>query len=185
MRFGPGTPERGPNRVFTETTAATPPKFWLFYPLESSGLMKKWPVFRRKSVFTRQPIGVHGAGGTKLPFWCNSLRWSTPTGPKASLRAGWIKSIQKKRCKLVQLSYLCGIYSFKVYCNSFSWTRGANWIKLLQMNEHWPWTIFIVSWYQSSDLFCTKCTRIMYGPLDRKVKSKYQIYRGFEANLYI
>ena len=40
------------------------------------------PVFRRKPVFTRRRARIHGASGTKLPFRCNSLRRSTPTGPK-------------------------------------------------------------------------------------------------------
>jgi len=65
--------------------AATAPKFRSFYPLESSGLMKNGPlrpVFRRKSVFTRRRVRVGGAGGTKVPFRCNSLRRSTPAGPK-------------------------------------------------------------------------------------------------------
>ena len=65
--------------------AATAPKFRSFYPLESSGLMKNGPlrpVFRRKSVFTRRRVRIGGAGGTKVPFRCNSLRRSTPAGPK-------------------------------------------------------------------------------------------------------
>ena len=43
---------------------------------------KKPPVFRRKSVFTRRRVRIHWAGGTKLPFRCNSLRRSPPAGPK-------------------------------------------------------------------------------------------------------
>ena len=31
-------------------------------------------TFQAKTVFTRRRVGVDGAGGTKLPFRCNSLR---------------------------------------------------------------------------------------------------------------
>ena len=67
----------------TESTGGTAPKFRSFYPLELSGLMKKRPVFRRKSVFTRRRVRVGGAGGTKVPFRCNSLRRSTPLAQRA------------------------------------------------------------------------------------------------------
>ena len=66
-----------------ELTAASAPKFRLSDPLESSGLMKKRPAtahFRRKSVYTCRRSGVDGAGGTKVPFRCNSLRQSAPAG---------------------------------------------------------------------------------------------------------
>ena len=73
----------GPPAGKTESTAATAPKFRSFHPLESSGLMKNGPlrpVFRRKSVFTRRRVRVGGAGGTKVPFRCNSLHRSAPAG---------------------------------------------------------------------------------------------------------
>ena len=73
----------GPPAGKTESTAATAPKFRSFYPLESSELMKNGPLrplFRQKSVFTRRRVRVGGAGGTKVPFRCNSLRRSAPAG---------------------------------------------------------------------------------------------------------
>ena len=140
-RFGPGTPETGPNRVFA---LKTPPSYvkrvsWVhpawparrsFWVCIKSGrpiLAPQGPkngqngpfraisgknringcdateisvilpvgifridsqtarlrlVFCRKPVFTRRRARIHGASGTKLPFRCNSLRRSTPTGPK-------------------------------------------------------------------------------------------------------
>ena len=51
-------------------------------PLTYSQTARLRPVFRRKTVFTRRRARIHGASGTKLPFRCNSLRRSTPTGPK-------------------------------------------------------------------------------------------------------
>merc|ERR1711989_70126 len=74
----------GPSVGKTESTAATPPKFRSFYPLELFGLIHKRPgqdpFFCQKPVFTHQRVRIHGASGTKLPFRCNSLRRSTPAG---------------------------------------------------------------------------------------------------------
>ena len=38
--------------------------------------------FSPKTHFHLRRVRVHGASGTKLPFRCNSLRRSTPAGPK-------------------------------------------------------------------------------------------------------
>merc|ERR1711989_295093 len=76
----------GPSVGKTESTAAMPPKFRSFYPLELFGLIHKRPdqdpFFCQKPVFTHRRVRIHGASGTKLPFRCNSLRRSTPAGPK-------------------------------------------------------------------------------------------------------
>ena len=38
-------------------------------------MARLWPVFSRKSVFTRQPVHIRGLGGTILPFWDLSALW--------------------------------------------------------------------------------------------------------------
>ena len=92
LHFGPLGPEKRPKRPdsghrrekpnrwlrrhrnFARSTPWNRPDWWKNGPLR--------PVFRRKSVFTRQRVRVGGAGGTKVPFRCNSLRRSTLAGPK-------------------------------------------------------------------------------------------------------
>ena len=38
-------------------------------------MARLWPVFSRKSVFTRQQVHIRGLGGTILPFWDLSALW--------------------------------------------------------------------------------------------------------------
>ena len=81
--FGSGTPKTGPNRLFV---LQTQPSYGKRVTLEFSRLMHKhikqpgYGPFLPKISFL-----IHWAGGAKLPFRCNSLRRSTPTGKYKNL----------------------------------------------------------------------------------------------------
>ena len=81
------------------------------------------PFFRRKSVFTHRRIRVGGAGGTKVPFRCNSLRRSTPAG----LVHKKIKQERRTRQWIYQDEVICDRNTFSLD----SWALGHSRMKPL------------------------------------------------------
>ena len=71
------------------------------------------PLFRRKSVFTRRRVRVGGAGGTKVPFRCNSLRQSAPAGQVFFTQPG---------------DNLCGFYHTCVLFHTYVWKSPHIWV---------------------------------------------------------
>ena len=72
-RFGPSAVNRIDGCDGTEISVVLPLEI-----IRIGGKTARYgPFFCRKSVFTRRQVR---AGGTKLPFRCNSLRRSTPAG---------------------------------------------------------------------------------------------------------
>ena len=95
--FWPKGPINGRNDPFRATDGKN--RFYICHTKISAVLpvgtfrIDSWPawpqiVLRRKPVFTHWRFRNYWAGGTTLPFWCNSLRRSTPAGPKGHAQAG-------------------------------------------------------------------------------------------------
>ena len=108
----------------TELTAAKPPKFRSFHPLELFGFIQKrlghdlfFAENQFSPVFTRRQVRVHGASGTKLP------------APK---HASWIKMALARRPRVVNdtaLLILSMLLGNRLLSNRADSCNFSNWFK--------------------------------------------------------